>query len=611
MKPPSWAYFVFRLNWLAGLLLWLLLGSVQAAVPAVIHINGAEFIISDSATLPMASAGWTPIALPHHHLKPTTRELVGYWYKAGFITDQATQPQWVLFEQIISGGEVYVNGVMIGEIPSSNEQLQVRWYLPQLWMIPPAVLHVGQNEIEVKFAIRDPFTSFGAITIGPEKIQRGMFDQLIFWEDTTADISAALCLIAGILILIIWVRRPQETIYGLFGLCVVFWGVRTYLLRTPVISTDILLWWRLGYYFATAGFVVFISLFMLSFCQRPQPWYSRFLISYWLIGSGVFMVFGMSSRHFIEAYWLTGFVPLNLYAITHLMVYAARQRTHNALAMGLAVMFALGLTVHDLAVQENWVSWPEIYLMHLGIPAFLLVMIGILLDRFLDSLALVENINEQLELRVNKKESQLRQSYVQLSKLERAHAATEERERIIQDMHDGVGSQLLTTLMLAQSSELPQQTMVTLLQECLDDMRLVIDSTSPANRDLLPVLGNFRFRMESRFRALGIGFEWRNQAIPEALELEPDVGLQVLRIVQEALANTLKHAQAKNVLVELRFCPQSLCIRIVDDGIGFEEATKPKGRGVNNMRLRAQKIGAVIQFKQLLPGTEVCLDLAL
>jgi len=612
MKPRNWAFLARNFRCAAMLLMALCCSLVQAqSEQSVIKIKRAEFIISDSATIPPVNADWHLIDLPHHVPKPTDRELVNYWYKAGFEINNPSEPLWILFPQLLSGGDVYVNGALVGEKPWANERQEIRWYLPELWLIPPLALHTGTNEIEVRLAIREPFTSFGEIDVGPEKVQRTTFNQLLFWEDTTADISTALCLLTGVFIMVFWARRPQEKLYGLFGVCVIFWGLRTLLLRTPVIPIDFFLMWRLAYYFTTAGFIVLISIFMLKFSERSNLIYTRVLIAYWLIGCAAFSIFGMPIRHFLEAFWLTGFLPLNLYAVFCILVYAARQRTRNAVSMGLAILFALGLSVHDLAVQEAWIDWPEIYLMHLGIPAFLLVMIGILLDRFLDTLAQVESVNEQLELRVATREKELKHSYDQLGKLERSHAATEERHRILQDMHDGVGSQLLSTLMMAQHTELPQKTIVALLQECLDDMRLVIDSLTPDDKDLLPVLGNFRFRMEARFRALGINFSWKNHDMPDALELEPDVGLNVLRILQEALANILKHAKAKNVLVEIFFSTPSFQIRIEDDGVGFNDHNQSKGRGVNNMQSRSQRIGAAFKIQRLEPGTKVTLEIPL
>ena len=611
MKRPSWVYSASNLHWVALLLIALCSLARAESDQAVSRIRRAEYIISDSVTTPPADAGWHVIDLPHHVPKPVDRELVHYWYKVSFEADGQNEPLWILFPQLLSGGDVYVNGALVGSKPWANDYIQVRWYLPELWLIPPVVLHQGTNEVEVRLAIREPFTSFGEIDIGPEKIQRSNFEKLLFWEDTTADISTALCLLAGAFIMVFWARRPQEKLYGLFGVCVLFWGLRTLLLRTPVVPLEYFLIWRLAYYFTTAGFIVLISIFMLKFSKRSNAIYNRVLIGYWLVGCIAFLTLGMSIRHIIEAFWLTGFLPLNLYAVACILIYAGCQRTHNAISMGLAILFALALSVHDLAVQEAWIDWPEIYLMHLGIPAFLLVMIGILSDRFLDSLAQVESVNEKLELRVAAREAELRRSYDQLRKLERAHAATDERQRILQDMHDGVGSQLLSTLLMAQHTALSQKTLVALLQECLDDMRLVIDSLTPEDRDLLPVLGNFRYRMASRFRALSLNFEWKNHDMPEALELEPDVGLNILRILQEALANILKHAQAENVVVEVFYRSESLRLRVSDDGCGFNEDGRGSGRGVNNMHNRAQKIGATLKIRPLAQGTEVTLDIAL
>lgn len=614
MKPRNWEFWSGKFATTVLLLATFLLAfsrSDAANENAVIHIQQAKFIISNATTVPPPTADWESVTLPHHVPKPTYAELIPYWYKVTFNVEKIGEPLWVLFPKLPSGGDVYVNGNLIGRKPWSNEHIQVRWYMPAMWLIPPTTIHAGKNEIEVFYVIRDPFTSFGEIDIGPEKIQHNTFDRLLFWEDTTADISASLCLLAGMFILVFWMRRPQEKLYGLFGVCALFWGLRTFLLREPIVSTEHFLMWRLAYYFCTAGFIVLISIFMRKFSNRDNSFYNTLFIAYWLFGCTAFAIFGLPIRHFLEAYWLTGFLPLNLYAVFGILTYAVRQRTHHAVFMGLAILVALGLSVHDLAVQEAWVDWPEIYLMHLGIPAFLVVMLWMLMDRFLNTLEQVESMNEQLELRVAARETELKQSYEQLRKLERSHAASEERHRIVQDMHDGVGTQLLSTLMVAQGSELSQKTLVGLLQECLDDMRLVIDSLTPDDRDLLPVLGNFRFRMETRFRAIGLDFEWTNHEMPDSLELDPDVGLQVLRILQEALGNVLKHAQAKQVTVDLFFDPKSLRVRITDNGRGFQENPNSAGRGLSNMRNRAKKIGAKFDIRPLSPGTEIELEVAL
>ena len=194
---------------------------------------------------------------------------------------------------------------------------------------------------------------------------------------------------------------------------------------------------------------------------------------------------------------------------------------------------------------------------------------------------------------------------------EREHAVNDERLRIMQDLHDGVGSQLLSALMIVESGKATQQETAMLLQQCMDDMRLAIDALSPDEPDLLPVLGNFRYRMEQRFRSVGLALHWRNHDLPDTLLVAPHEGLQVLRIAQEALANVLRHAHARQVQVDLYFSSTRLRLRVADDGVGYRADSVRAGRGLTNMRQRAGKLGATFDIAALEPGTAVELDMPL
>ena len=66
------------------------------------------------------------------------------------------------------------------------------------------------------------------------------------------------------------------------------------------------------------------------------------------------------------------------------------------------------------------------------------------------------------------------------------------------DMHDGIGGQLISKLSLVENGEASKEQVAAALRECIDDLRLAIDSLEPAGDDLLPVLGNLRYRLEPR-----------------------------------------------------------------------------------------------------------------
>lgn len=584
-------------------------------------VGHADFIVSDSLTLPSEKAGWQGVTLPHRFIRPTGAELPAYWYRVNFTLPAIGplaarhKPLWLYLPNLTGGGQVVVNGALIASMQSADSATQVRLYRPHLFLLPPFALRDGVNQITLHFASREPHTSVGAFEIGPEPVMRARFERRLFFEATIADTSATICLMAGLAALAFWLRRTEERLYGLLALTLLFWGLRTLVVRWPVIPMGLLTEWRFAYYVCHAGFVVSISIFTLNFSHTRMPRLERFLIVYAVAGCLTFAIFGMPLRPFMDSYWILGAFPPASYCIGHLALWAARQRTRSGLAMGAAMLLALVLCMHDFGVQEGWFHLADIYLMHLGIPVFLLVMAGVLSERFFVSLQAVESVNERLALRIDERERELARAHERVRHLGRVQGATEERRRIVQDMHDGVGSQLLTTMAIVERGSASRIDTVALLQACLDDMRLAIDSLTPEQPDLLPALGNFRLRMQTRFADAGILLHWHDHDLPASLELGTHTGLQVLRILQEALANTLKHAQANNVTVELRFAVQRLSICVSDDGIGFcgaitasgkaADAGVPRGRGLSNMQNRAARIGATLSIDRLAVGTSL------
>jgi len=79
----------------------------------------------------------------------------------------------------------------------------------------------------------------------------------------------------------------------------------------------------------------------------------------------------------------------------------------------------------------------------------------------------------------------------------------------------------------------------------------------------------------------------------------------LLRIFQEAIANALKHSHAETILIELKYNPEGLTLRVADNGCGFDAArTISLGighYGLTGMRERAERIGGRLTLKSV-PG---------
>ncbi|MDP4029176.1 MAG: PAS domain-containing protein [Gallionella sp.] len=201
----------------------------------------------------------------------------------------------------------------------------------------------------------------------------------------------------------------------------------------------------------------------------------------------------------------------------------------------------------------------------------------------------------------------------QLAHQVQVHALADERQRIMQDMHDGFGSQLISSLIMVEHGRASQAEIAQLLRECIDDLRLTIDALTPGkdeeHTDLMMALGTLRQRMEPRLHSAGIALNWHLAYPGDTLQVASRTALQVLRIVQEALCNVLKHAGATAIQVVVAADSAAVDIRITDNGTGFDILAPTHGRGIGNMRKRMHELGGALDLSSSGAGTQLHLCL--
>jgi signal transduction histidine kinase len=185
-------------------------------------------------------------------------------------------------------------------------------------------------------------------------------------------------------------------------------------------------------------------------------------------------------------------------------------------------------------------------------------------------------------------------------------AVLDERRRLARDLHDGVAQELAYIAVEAKRQQpKPEQLdrIAAAATRALDESRRAINAlTRPLDLPLEEAVAEAATEV-----ALRAGMVLR-------LDLQCGVAVQskardeLVRIVREALTNSANHSGATAVRVELRRTAEVLTLRVIDDGIGFDErATAPRGRlGLVSMRERAANVGAELLLSSVLgTGTEV------
>lgn len=269
---------------------------------------------------------------------------------------------------------------------------------------------------------------------------------------------------------------------------------------------------------------------------------------------------------------------------------------------------------YDLALQNNWVSPEGIYTNPYAIIGLFVMFLYIMFRRYVGAMVEVEQANLNLAQRLQSREAELATSYARLREVEHRQTINDERLRLTQDMHDGLGSSLVTALRVVESGRMTEVALGDMLKSCIDDLKLTIDSMEPVEADLLLLLATLRFRLGPRLTAAGIRLKWEVQDLPRLEWLNPRSALHILRIFQEAFANILKHTRATEIRVRTGVEGDGVSVSIEDNGQGFDlEGTlgQHKGRGLNNQQRRVQSLNGRVSWRSGPAGTHFSLWLPL
>ena len=298
-----------------------------------------------------------------------------------------------------------------------------------------------------------------------------------------------------------------------------------------------------------------------------------------------------------------------------LMVCLVRwSRQRQQLRYGLAtclmsLIFVSG--IHDWFKLKGQASFEGVYLMTFAYSGMLFLMGSLLLGLLARGLVQSQALSAELEERVQARSRELQATHERLMAKELAHQQALEQQRLLQDVHDGFGSQLVTAQMLVRHQQLSQEAVAQLLQECIADLHLVISALGNQTHSLQDALADLSHRTEQRLLGTPWQLVWDVQLDP-APKLTHEQVLNLLRILQEALNNALKHAQADKIEVHVVYTAASgiLLLRVADNGVGISQKPSQKaglGVGLATMHKRASQIDAVLTVTDVQPGT--CVEL--
>ncbi|MDQ7954884.1 MAG: 7TM diverse intracellular signaling domain-containing protein [Pseudomonadota bacterium] len=589
---------------IAGCLLLAVAALADAAsAPSPLTLRQAEAVRGDWADAAPPEDGWTPVALPDDwaHRWPQHDGVV--WYRLRWEQPDPPGPVGLLLPWSNMASAVWINGVEVHRDAHLTDPLSRAWHTPLYRRLVPPLLQPGENTVLVRVSGMAAYQGgLSAVTVGdPGRVHARYRVEHLVRQDLQlvgVTVASVIALFFGAL----WAMRPREKAYGWFSLMTFFWLLFEYnhvaTETWPLPSTDA---WQAANTSALLAFAGCFVLFVLRYRHRRLPRAELALFA--VIALGCIDLWTVDRTHMAlrRDLW-TGVAALVVIGAALLSIVAnLLSASHPQRALVPILLLIVGVTVRDLLVFLQVVD-STIYYSGIASHALLVGVALLLARRFNHALEHTETFNARLLAQVEGAKAQLRDSLEREHALKLLHARAHERVNLASDLHDGLGGMLVGSIATLEhaAAPVPQAQMLAMLKSLRDDLRLIIDATGQQTglQVLGEVIAPLRHRITELFEASGIHCRWHLSGVDD-LTLDASLNIGVLRFLQEALTNALKHSGARQVDVYIQRTRTHLRLDVRDDGRGFQEAAlgAHAGNGLRNMRTRAERLGAQVQWQ--------------
>lgn len=265
-----------------------------------------------------------------------------------------------------------------------------------------------------------------------------------------------------------------------------------------------------------------------------------------------------------------------------------------------AIIFISAVHLSDLDRLQGYQRGAMDYISVPVVPELLRAKVSIFADLYRKTRQL-EKLNEELRLLSSKL----------------IVAQDEERRHIARELHDGLGQELSAAKMLVDGLLRPGQNQEwkrdavlessAVIDRAIQQLRSMSHLLHPPLLDEIGLQSALNVYLEGFSKRSGI--ETSIEVLPlEFPRLKPELETAVFRIVQEALTNVFRHAQARKAHLQLCTQGNSLILSVQDDGKGLSEEIVGLqlariGIGIAGMRQRVKEYGGEFRVRNISPGT--------
>lgn len=472
--------------------------------------------------------------------------------------------------------------------------------------LPHALLAAGRNEVTV--VLERPLVAMPSylseLYVGTEAALVPNYRLRVLFEDRLKTMALAAHVLLGIGIFIAFFNRPQDPLFSWFAAMVALSFVLSFgMFGAFQPSLEELLPYILVLS-STIGFLA-VGVALASAGVSPPRWLRRVT----LIGAAASVLSvatGLIADRVLLVFIHVPLLLVGMSAATIIAGWGAFRRDSTEARVMLSPFFiTTWFLIRDTGAVVGLIDGPLMVAPYAR-TFFLAAITIVLMRRLALSLEDLDRANENLNRRLAEREAEL-DALHQQERIKAARAVREqERRRLTHDLHDGISGHLVSIIAMSEQTRGDVRPIEQAARAALDDLRLVIYSLDLGDRELPLALANFRERLIPQLQRIGVELDWSIAQLPEVSGVTPGNALTVLRILQEAITNALKHGPARRIAIRGAAAPDGRAsISIENDGRPFVPGAA--GLGLANMRRRAGQLHGELQIVSLDHGVRVTL----
>ncbi len=613
---------LFFLLWPLAVLLVFLFSSPLFAADDIIKLDTAQIMLADTSTLPADGPGWQRVTLTDRWDLARYHTSDNGWYRLSLDLPTLPGDAWGIYlPRFNMNAAIFLNGHLLGDGGQFNEPVARNWNQPLLVHAPATLWRSGANTVHIRLKSYPGHGYLAPVYVGPLAALTPEYD---FRRLLQVDISAALfpvTLVIGVFIFALWAKRRHDSQYLWFALAVLAWS--HYSVNMIVVNIPIPVFaWEVLAYASVDWFAVFLAIFGLRFAGHSFGRRDQFFLLFAVAATLAYALADQSSIKAVARIWHGGAILIGSYVALVMLGDARRSRKWSIAAMAAGLAIILLSAVHDWMFQFGYISVTGrtgFHLLHYSAPVIFTLMAWHLVRRFIKALNEAEMLNRELEQRIEKKARALEQHYATIQSMEKREAVLKERERLSREIHDGMSGNLANAIMMSDligrdlhgpAESKPQQRLQRLkrqLNDGLAEMRNLILTMEGDVSTLGELLNHLNDKCGQLLGSADINFTLEADIGDDSHHLSQKQSLNILRILQEAANNIIKHSGAETVILRISD-KNGIHFQISDDGCGFDSDDTESGYGMGNMRKRAEEIGAQLEVSSI-PNKSVSLVL--